>query len=116
MRPTESNLSGRPTTWRKAEAHPDAVFGIDMRNGFTTGGGHGALLTKSGAGGHGFAPSRPELHASLVLSGPPARGVGSLGIVRMTQIAPTLARWLGVDLSKEADEPLTLAPRTAARP
>jgi predicted AlkP superfamily pyrophosphatase or phosphodiesterase len=92
---------------------PDAVFGIDMESGFYTGGGHDTLLAgvamndgRQMGGGHGFDPRRPELHASLIVSGPAARQPRDLGIVRMTQIAPTIARWLGVGLSPEADQPL----------
>jgi hypothetical protein len=33
---------------------------------------------------------------------------GNLGVVRMTQIAPTIASWLGVALSPGADAPLDL--------
>lgn len=106
--------NGITTIWdaealKQAGAHPQASFGIDMRDGFTTGGGFDALLKPSRSkGGHGFAPSRPLLHASLILSGAPVKGLGSLGVIRITQIAPTLARWLGVQLSPQADEPLTL--------
>jgi predicted AlkP superfamily pyrophosphatase or phosphodiesterase len=57
-------------------------------------------------GGHGYAPDRPELHSSLILSGPGLKKKGDLGIVRMTQIAPTLAQYLGLSLAKEADAPL----------
>ena len=93
---------------------PDAVFGIDMQSGFYTGGGFDAVLVGSPqmndgrpmGGGHGFDPRRRELHASLIVSGPNANARGNLGIVRMTQVAPTVARWLGVGLSPLADAPL----------
>ena len=48
----------------------------------------------------------PALHASLILSGPGVAKKGDLGIVRMTQIAPTIARWYGVRLVEGADQPL----------
>lgn len=93
----------------KAGAHPDAAFGLDVKNGWYTGSGHEALVVKTDRvrGGHGFAPARRELHSTLILNGPgvPRR---SLGVVRMTQIAPTLARTLGVALSPQADAPLEL--------
>jgi predicted AlkP superfamily pyrophosphatase or phosphodiesterase len=89
-------------------AHPRAAFGIDMRNGFYSGSGHATLVEPSTSrGGHGFDPERPELHASLILHGGPFQGGGDLGIVRMTQIGPTLAAFLGVRLSEEADAPLS---------
>jgi len=92
---------------QKAGADPRASFFIDMRNGFYSSGGHAALLSKtSGRGGHGFTPSRPELHASLVMSGPDVPRAGSLGVVRMSQIGPTIASWFQAKLSPQADQPL----------
>jgi predicted AlkP superfamily pyrophosphatase or phosphodiesterase len=95
----------------KFGAHPQASFGLDVKNGWYTGSGHDTLVTRTDRvrGGHGFMPARRELHASLILNGP---GIprGNLGVVRMTQIAPTLARLLGVALSPDADTPLTIRP------
>jgi predicted AlkP superfamily pyrophosphatase or phosphodiesterase len=97
----------------KLGSFPDAVLGIDMESGFYTGEGHDTLLAgvsmndgRAMSGGHGFDPRRPELHASLIAAGPHARARQDLGVVRMTQIAPTVARWLGVGLSPLADQPL----------
>jgi predicted AlkP superfamily pyrophosphatase or phosphodiesterase len=85
-------------------AHPEAAFGLDVVDGFYTSSGHDALVKPTTSkGGHGFDPSRPELRASLVISGPAVSRRGSLGVVRMTQIAPTLAGILGVGLSPQAD-------------
>ena len=62
--------------------------------GFYSAIGHDALLEKTPSkGGHGFAPTRPELHASLVMRGPDVRQRGNLGVVRMSQIGPTIASW-----------------------
>ena len=94
-----------------AGSHPEAAFGFDMKNGWYTGFGTETLIVPAEGprGGHGFAPSRRELHASLILNGPgiPKR---DLGVVKMTQIAPTLAQILGVSLSPRADTPLVLTP------
>ncbi|MBA2305815.1 MAG: alkaline phosphatase family protein [Acidobacteria bacterium] len=121
--------NGIRTIWSRDEivklgSFPDAVLGIDMQSGFYTGGGHDTLLAgvsmndgRPMAGGHGFDPRRPELHGSLVVSGPTAKGRGTLGVVRMTQIAPTVARWLGVGLSPLADQPLDkLLPGAGSQP
>ena len=106
--------AGVETVWtasdlQQARAHPQAAFGLDVKKGWYTGGGHESLVTKTERvrGGHGYAPARTELHASLILNGPgvPRR---NLGIVRMTQIAPTLASILGVSLPSQADTPLAL--------
>jgi hypothetical protein len=57
-------------------------------------------------GFHGHAPGRPELASSLVLAGPGLRQRGDLGVVPITRLAGTLARYLGIELSPEAGEPL----------
>lgn len=113
--------NGILTVWteddlQKFGAEPRASFGIDLKDGFYSGGGYEALLTKPGSkGGHGFAPTRPDLHASLIMRGPDIGRSGSLGIVRMTQIGPTIASWLQLTLSDKADAPLALgATKTAA--
>jgi predicted AlkP superfamily pyrophosphatase or phosphodiesterase len=90
-------------------AHPGAAFGIDVIDGFYTGGGHDQLLkAETLKGGHGFDPRRPEMHAALVLSGPAVQRRGAIGIVPITLIAPTLANILGVVLPPPAAEPLLL--------
>ena len=55
--------------------------------------------------GHPFAN---VLHASLIMSGPDVPKVGSIGMVRMTQIAPTIAQWFGVSLAPNVDAPIPL--------
>lgn len=93
----------------RAGAHPDAAFGIDMNDGFYTGNGLDALVKPSTSkGGHGFAPDRPALHASLIMLGPAVQRRGSIGTVRMTQVAPTLAAILGVALDPAAGAPIAL--------
>jgi predicted AlkP superfamily pyrophosphatase or phosphodiesterase len=57
-------------------------------------------------GAHGHAPDREEVQASLLLAGPGVRSKGDLGVVSMTQVAPTLARVLGLTLHPEAGTPL----------
>jgi len=101
--------------WTRAQldamgAHPDAAFGLDVVDGFYTGVGTDAVVKATPTrGGHGFAADRPALHASFILTGPSVRQRGSLGVIRMTRIAPTLARILGVSLSTAAAEPLPIA-------
>jgi predicted AlkP superfamily pyrophosphatase or phosphodiesterase len=97
---------------QKMGADPRASFGIDMQDRFYSGAGHDVLLKKSASrGGHGFAPTRPDLHASLIMRGPDVPRAGNLGTVRMSQIGPTIAGWFGVALSPSADAPLTLRAR-----
>ena len=90
-------------------AHPLASFGLDVVDGFYTGIGVDRLVVPSAdKGGHGFDPSRPALYASLIAAGPHVTRRGSLGIVQMIQVAPTIARILGVQLSPVAGEPINL--------
>ena len=90
-------------------AHPGAAFGLDMVDGFYTGGGHDQLLeTETLKGGHGFDPRRPEMHAALILSGAAVQRRGAIGIVPITRVAPTVAGILRVRLPPPAAEPLRL--------
>jgi predicted AlkP superfamily pyrophosphatase or phosphodiesterase len=103
-----NTANGVREVWTRAElaargSHPDATFGLDVVDGFYTGGGHDVLVKPSTSqGGHGFDPQRPALHASFVLAGPAVSRRGAVGVIRMTQIAPTLASILGVGLSPAA--------------
>ena len=104
--------NGIDRVWTRADlaqvgADPAASFAITMKPGFYLGAAHGELrVPTTGKGGHGFDPSLPALHASLIMAGPDVTARGDLGIVRMTQIGPTMAKWFGVRLSEQADVPL----------
>ncbi len=111
--------NGIREVWTSADlaakgSHPDAAFGVDMVDGFYTGGGHDVLVKASGSkGGHGFDPARPALHSSFILAGPSVQRRGSVGVIKMTQIAPTLASILEVGLSPQAAKPLCVTTPTA---
>ena len=97
-------------------SHPDAAFGLDVVDGFYTGGGHDVLVkAATSKGGHGFDPVRPALHSAFILAGPSVQARGSVGVIRMTQIAPTLASILDVVLSPAAARPLDLAKAGTSR-
>lgn len=114
--------NGIKEVWTAADlaakgSHPDAAFGVDVVDGFYTGGGHDVLVKPSGSkGGHGFDPERKALHSSFILAGPMVQKRGSIGVIKMTQIAPTLASILEVSLSPQAAKPLSLwsSPATSA--
>jgi hypothetical protein len=81
-----------------------------MKRGFYLGWDTSSLLTPvTSKGGHGYDPAFPELRSSLVVAGPDVPQVGDLGVVSMTRIAPTVAAWLGVRLSPQSAEALTLS-------
>jgi hypothetical protein len=99
---------------RTSGADPRASFAVDMRTGFYTAAGHDQLLVPTlSKGGHGFHPSRADLHATLIMAGPQVPKAGDLGVVRMTQLAPTIASWFSVGLSPKADAPLPVGARSA---
>jgi hypothetical protein len=59
----------------------------------------GDLLTPATSlGTHGYLPERPEMHASFFVQGEGIAAARNLGVIDMTQIAPTLAALLGVEL------------------
>jgi len=89
----------------------DASLAIDASSGlYFNGGLDGPWSEPSSAnrGYHGYAPDRPEMLSSFVVAGPGLKKKGDLGTIKMTEIAPTLAQWLGVTLGAEADRPLPL--------
>jgi predicted AlkP superfamily pyrophosphatase or phosphodiesterase len=85
-------------------------FVLDAREGFYfTGSLDGEWSSPSTSRGyHGYGPDREEMHASFLVAGPGLSKKGDLGLIKMTAIAPTLARYLGVTLGTEADAPLPL--------
>ena len=106
--------NGIAKVWTRADldaarSHPDALMAITMRPGFYSGTGtNGVTGTLTGKGGHGFDPALDAMKASLVMAGPDVPASGDLGLVSMTRIAPTVAKWLDVRLSPDADQPLDL--------
>lgn len=74
------------------------------------------LVGKSKGGTHGGSPLRPALRASFLMRGPKIRKGHDLGIVRLLDVAPTIARVLEVDLKNVEGRVLTEAFRTAGTP
>jgi predicted AlkP superfamily pyrophosphatase or phosphodiesterase len=92
---------------RALGADPRAAFAIEMVPGFTTGEALANLLRPASLrGSHGYRPTDPAMYASLIMAGPDVTARGSLGVVPMTTVAPTLAAWLHVGLSSRAGQPL----------
>src|SRR5204862_3932052 len=52
-------------------------------------------LSTGFAGSHGYDPRRPEMRASFLIRGPRVRHDRDLGVVRLLDVAPTIARLLG---------------------
>jgi len=90
---------------------PDAAYVVVFRPGYYAGANlSGDLVTEihEARGGHGFSPDFPEMRASFFAAG---RGIAAhrdLGVVDMIQVAPTIARLLGVSLPTAKALPLKL--------
>lgn len=85
---------------RRRGGFPPASFFVGLRPGWQMGSSDsGSVLSKSKPGGaHGHLPDLPDLRAAFLLVGPGVPAGRALGIVDMRDIAPTLARRLGVAL------------------
>jgi hypothetical protein len=90
---------------------PDAAFLVTLKPGYCNGGAlTGPLVTPSlekGAHGYNMATS-PSMRSSLFIIGNGVTAGRNLGIVDMRQIAPTLAKRLGVALPTANQTPLFL--------
>ena len=59
-------------------------------------------------GSHGFSPDYPEMRAAFFIAGEGIARGRDLGLIDMRQIAPTVARLLGVRLSSATQAPLAI--------
>lgn len=84
---------------RARGAFPTASFLIGLKPGWYAATVPRAPLISPGRGGqHGHLPDLPDLHASLFMVGFGVPAGRDLGIVDMRDVAPTLARRLGLSL------------------
>jgi len=85
---------------RQMGANPLAQFWVDFKLGFVMGTDPSAPLVSpsKSKGMHGYSPSNPEMHATLIVSKPNKNNSTNLGTVDMRDIAPTIAHVLGVQL------------------
>ena len=92
---------------------PDAAFVVVFEPGYYAGSKMaGDLVTDvvGTHGSHGFSPEYPDMRASFFATGTGVAHHRDLGVVDMTQIAPTVARVLGVALPSATAAPLVLTP------
>ncbi|QNI37685.1 alkaline phosphatase family protein [Edaphobacter albus] len=87
-----------------------AAFIVDWKSGYHMGSGLSTPLVEDTApgGAHGYLATHPELHSSFFIVGPDIAKSKKLGTIDMRQIAPTLARELGIVLPSAKMQPLTL--------
>jgi hypothetical protein len=81
---------------------PEAYLCIEAAEGFRTAGGYtGELIStvQSSPAGHGFPPDHKDMKASLLFYGP-SIAAGKLEGVRLIDVAPTVAGWLGLKMNR----------------
>ena len=92
---------------------PEAFLALDAADGyvFQEGSSGAWLKTPSGSRGHhGWFPDHPGMRASFLAHGPGIRP-GALGEVRLLDVGPTVARWLGLELPDATGRPIDLFSR-----
>jgi predicted AlkP superfamily pyrophosphatase or phosphodiesterase len=96
---------------------PDAFLALEAAEGWAiTGGVVGDAISPAiEAAEHGYPPERPEMRSSLLVYGP-AIGHSKIENARMIDIAPTIARWLGLKLEKTEGTPLKIPLRRVPAP
>jgi predicted AlkP superfamily pyrophosphatase or phosphodiesterase len=84
---------------RAAGGDPDALLAIEAAEGVYFGAGYGGDYETPAAiaATHGYDPARPAMQASLLLLGPGITN-GPIAGARLVDIAPTIARWLGLSM------------------
>jgi predicted AlkP superfamily pyrophosphatase or phosphodiesterase len=94
---------------------PGAFLALEAADGFSVVGGYTGKTVEPSTqkGTHGYFPDRPEMECSLLIFGP-AVGNAKIPNARVIDIAPTVARWLGLSLDKAEgkalDVPIHAAP------
>src|SRR5262249_15869347 len=80
---------------------PGAAFLVHFKPGYTIGlSGFAPVVTDLPAGGtHGYLNDVPAMRAGFIIDGPGVHAGKDLGIIDQRAIAPTLATFLGVNLS-----------------
>jgi predicted AlkP superfamily pyrophosphatase or phosphodiesterase len=79
---------------------PRAQFWVDMKPGFMVSPTLQPSIVSivSARGTHGYSPVHDEMGATFILAGPGIRANHSLGTIDMRSVAPTLAKFMGVEL------------------
>ncbi|MFG0334014.1 MAG: alkaline phosphatase family protein, partial [Maioricimonas sp. JB049] len=68
------------------------------------------IVARSSKGGtHGYLPDQPDMLGTLVISGYGVRPGQKLGKVHINDVAPTIARLLGLEMPTAEGQPLEAA-------
>ncbi|HEX3397196.1 MAG TPA: ectonucleotide pyrophosphatase/phosphodiesterase [Steroidobacteraceae bacterium] len=92
-------------------AFPDASFLIIMKLGYYALADATSPLqsdVQGTPGSHGFSPEYPEMRAAFFIAGSGIARGRDLGVIDMRQIAPTVAKLLGVRLPRATQPPLAI--------
>jgi predicted AlkP superfamily pyrophosphatase or phosphodiesterase len=93
---------------KELAAEPAAQMALEAptRYAFSSGAA-GDLLAKGKtvSGTHGYLPFRRELESSFMAWGPDIKAGADLHTIRMTEIAPTILKAMGIDAPKFGDRP-----------
>jgi predicted AlkP superfamily pyrophosphatase or phosphodiesterase len=86
----------------------EASFWVDFKLGYEGGTKLMSPLVTAGSlkGMHGYFPTHPEMRATFMIAGPGIPKADALGEIDMRDIAPTLAKVLGVSLPTATGKPL----------
>jgi predicted AlkP superfamily pyrophosphatase or phosphodiesterase len=93
----------------KLGGFPGAAFALCAAPGYALGASTSLPLmapSRTYRGTHGHCPDEPAMHASLVASGAGIRPLGTIPVIRMVDIAPTIAALLGVELPHAEGNPI----------
>lgn len=89
---------------------PQASFLVDYKDGFDPGNAFTGPVVQDApsTGMHGYLPSRPAMYSAFFISGQGIASGRNLGVIDMRQIAPTLARLMGLTLQAAKQPPLAV--------
>ena len=93
----------------KLGGFPGAAFALCAAPGYALGGSTSLPLmapSRTYRGTHGHCPDEPAMLASFVASGAGIRPLGTIPVIRMVDIAPTIAALLGVELPEADGNPI----------
>lgn len=101
---------GQPTPEQDSHA-PDLWLAAKSGYSFTNSDAGDDVVTprKTPGGTHGYLPDQPDMLGSLVISGHGIKPGTKLGKIQSLDVAPTIARLLGVKLPTAQGKPLTPA-------
>jgi predicted AlkP superfamily pyrophosphatase or phosphodiesterase len=88
--------------------NPGAAFYVGFKPGYEMGPDPSRPLVAPSTlkGMHGYFPDTPEMRSTLIIAGPGIAASHALGEVDMRDIAPTLAKLLGIPLARAEGKPL----------